>query len=319
MTLPVFTLVKTTCPAKINLTFEILGTMPDGYHEVRSLMQTLSLEDEITFSFSPGTGSISHSISASTNAELYPLDASNLISKAALKYRARVSTAQEFDIVVSTKKQIPIGAGLAGGSANAAATLVALNHFFDRPLSKSELLTLASSLGADVPFCLTGGTCIGTGRGDVLQPVQHRYRYTVLLVKPRALTVATPWAFSEYDRLEVLSNSRKIENATLKAKEHLEKQIPLDSSVLFNDLERPVFRKHTDLSELRAHIESLGGWTARLTGSGPTLFALTTDRPEALELERATREHLNELGDGNAADFDIFVVEPVDYGARIIE
>ncbi len=318
MTLRTDTLVKTACPAKINLTFEILDTMPDGYHEVRSLMQSLSLEDEITFSFSKGSGSISHSVSSTTNTDSYPLDASNLISKAVLRYGQAVAACREFDIHVSVEKKIPIGAGLAGGSADAAATLVALNHFFDRPLTEIELLRMASTLGADVPFCLKGGTCIGTGRGDILQPIEHDSKFAVLLLKPKTLMVSTPWAYGEFDRLKK-DGSTGTANLTIKAQDHLEKGLPLDSTILRNDLEAPVFQKHTSLARLRADIESLGGWTARLTGSGPTLFAVTKTRQEALALELATRDHIRNMKEDDAADFDIFVVEPVNYGARVVE
>jgi 4-diphosphocytidyl-2-C-methyl-D-erythritol kinase len=172
------TSITVNSPAKINLTFEILGLLPDGYHEVRTLMQTVSLFDELTFEIGSAkepslsieliTAGGARSPAAGEGEGQFPLGDTNLIARAIRLFLSSIDRPRALKVDVTVAKHIPIGAGLAGGSGNAAAALVALNQYFGGPLGDDAMAELAAKLGADVPFCLQGGRRLGLGRGDIL-------------------------------------------------------------------------------------------------------------------------------------------------------
>lgn len=354
--------VVTRCPAKVNLTFEILGTLADGYHEVCTLLQAISLEDELLFEFSNDsivdTDSEESSISYQNFQSDYPLSEfpmteSNLISKAIRTYQSIVPKSHSVNVGVSIRKRIPIGAGLAGGSANAAAALVAINHYFDEELSKEKLLEIGASLGADVPFAIQGGTCIGTHKGDVLRQVDGTTEFVMLLAKPRMISISTPWAFKEFDKVETKHDSQRnttygitSQNATTqvyaaqKCAELLvrTRTVSPGSSVsetdartaaqavagdLKNDLEKVVFLEHPELEMLRATIERSGAITARLTGSGPTLYALveSVEHAEGLrkKLLEFQSEYMSKHTDSKVFPLDFWIAESFSRGARVID
>lgn len=313
------------CPAKINLTFEILGTRHDGYHEVQTLLQAISLADELTFSFSEGTGKTLYLNYDSSVPGDFPRNDSNLISKAIQRFRDFVPEAGKTDVKVSIKKAIPIAAGLAGGSANAAAALRAMNAYHPYSLSEEQILDLGSKIGADVPFAINGGTCVGTGRGDILTPVEHESKLWFLLAKPRNLEVSTPWAFQEFDKRQHPAGTRS--NTTMELVSNLKVE-KLDVKLLHNDLESVLFSKYPALEKVREIIESMGALVCRLTGSGPTLYAIVEDREAAAQLRNDLVERCSKLQtDSKFATeeegqkifpLDFYIAESVDYGVRII-
>ncbi len=255
--------------AKINWTLEVLGNRPDGYHELRTLLQTLSVGDELTFELLE-RGIELHS----THPEL-PLDETNLIQRAA---RALAEfTGCPKGVRVTINKQLPMAAGLGGGSSNAAVTLLALLKLWDLQIEPRDLFRLGAQLGADVPFFFIGGTCIGVGRGDEVYPTEEIEAEHLLLVnagiamptrevygnlpleltKPGAVTNIPASLWAAYDAM----SNRQAPSGTF-------------SLVLRNDLEAPVLARHPLLAEIKQRLLANGARGALMSGSGSTVFAL---------------------------------------------
>ena len=318
MNTEVETNISVICSAKLNLTFEILGLMEDGYHEVRTLLQAIDLFDRISFTFSPSVNREVVIKTTDTSNSQFPLDQSNLIAKAVRMFQAE----DEFDFSVSVlvEKNIPIAAGLAGGSANAAAALSACNHVSPNKLDGQELEALGSRLGADVPFSLRGGTAIGTGRGDNLTAVGHNEKLFFAIIKPHELSLSTPWVYKEFDRLAPSDKSsltqKSIKNSTLFAADALSRRNLHDlRQACGNDLELPVFRNYPELEKLKNAIAGLGVWYCGLTGSGPTLWALVADREQAHFVRRKLLESI--AAECGFPEIGCWIAESVTGGAFI--
>jgi 4-diphosphocytidyl-2-C-methyl-D-erythritol kinase len=281
--------VKVRAPAKVNLTFNIKGTMPDGYHRVETLLQAIDLEDELTFSFGQ-SAELSVAISSSNNVPsvLFPCDESNLIYKAirlfldALKDQP-TNIHQSLDIKVEVAKHIPIGAGLAGGSADAAAALIAMNTVADQPFGPADLRQLGSQLGADVPFSLQGGTAIGTQRGDALQRMGMNNPLFFCIVKPRKKSVATPWAYQQFDEFKGAVPAPSCAQAAQALNSgDLERAV----AAFGNCFEPVIFSLMPELKKLKETLLQLGAWCCHLSGSGPALFAVVANREQAHYIRR---------------------------------
>lgn len=319
----------TRSPAKINLTFEITGLLPDGYHEISTIFQSVSLEDELSFAFEPGSEpglNIELTCSYVGSPGSIPLDGSNLIARAAQAYLTAVDFKEPLKVRVNVSKQIPVGAGLAGGSANAAATLKAFNFYFDQKLSDGELERLAAKLGADVPFCLSGGTQIGSHKGDELQSFTISEKMTFVLVKPRELQISTPWLYSEFDKKHIHDGKLKNGNALPDASDTIALLVKgeVESALKrFGNVFEPIaFEHHGALADIRDFLTELGSWRTHLSGSGPTIFALVP----TLEMARFIRRRvIEEEARGTAPwlekhgfHLDCFIVESVTAGARVV-
>ncbi len=256
--------ISLAAPAKINLSLRILGKRPDGYHELETLMVPIRLADEVEVTLVPG-----HEVSVACNDPEIPTGRENLCVKAVEAFREETGIAH--GIAISLMKRIPHGAGLGGGSSDAAAVLNALNELFDQPLVPEELLMLAASLGSDVPFFLHGGAAWCRGRGEILEdapPVPDR---TLLLIKP-PFPVPTAWAYGRYAALmespDPLLHPRKEESQSL------------EGITIANDLEAPVFSKYILLPVMKDWLlEQSGVESAFMTGSGSTMVAVI--RPDA--------------------------------------
>lgn len=303
-------------PAKLNLTFEIISTMPDGFHQIATIYQSIDLEDELHFELRHSSQTcIGLSVTPESRLNGFPCDDSNLICAAANAFLSTHPGRPGIDMKVAIEKNIPIGAGMAGGSSNAAATLLVLNNFFEHPLSTEELLALAGRLGADVPFCLEGGTCVGTGKGDLLSPVKTKTTLTFLIVKPTGLSISTPWAYRAYDDSEGQIAAPSLDEAVRSlADGDLEKI----ASCLGNVFEPVIHYHYPVVAELSQHLLDLGAWSCHLTGKGPTMYALVADREMAHSLRRRFLERLNSTGSGDLK-VDCFIAESVPYGARLLE
>ena len=270
--------ISVIAPAKINLHLEVLGLRKDNFHELAMIMQSISLFDELSFSHRlDGIVSLS-----SSNTEL-STNEDNLIVKAANLLKI-INKDISFGVDIDLKKNIPIGAGLAGGSTDAAATLIALNKLWDLDLSLSELKEIASQLGSDVPFCLNGGMQFCFGRGEVLQPVNiDNPKIAVLLVKDPLASVSTPWAyklFREINESKYLTKESEFEKKrnSLRHSDWIAEFKNDPSSFmppLYNDLQQVVSPK---VSSVQRTLKSLGKMPCALTyamsGSGPSCFAL---------------------------------------------
>ncbi len=250
--------------AKINLNLAVRGVRPDGYHELKTVFQSLALHD--TLRFEPAEEGLS--VTCSTPG--VPLDERNLVWKAArLVWQAADRDGEPVGRVRITKR-IPAQGGLGGGSADGAAALVGWNRLWDASLPAGRLRELAVRLGADVPFFLCAGTALGLNRGDVVQPLADARARWVVLVMP-SFGVPTLQAFQWWDEDAGLPGAPP----------------PADTPAapgmlpVFNDLEPPVSRRHAQLPEIRDRLMQAGADTAAMTGSGSTMFGLFATRQQA--------------------------------------
>jgi 4-diphosphocytidyl-2-C-methyl-D-erythritol kinase len=259
-------------PAKLNLSLRILGKRPDGFHEIDTLMVKLpGLCDELTFTAAP-------EFSFHCDDPSIPDDAGNLVVKATKAFESTTGT--EAKVSVSLKKNIPHGAGLGGGSSDAATTLLGLNQLHGHPLGVAALHDLAATLGSDIPFFLSAGASRCTGRGEKTEPVPSPPLLAVLLLKP-SFCVPTPDAYRRWQDSSELPGIRYAPQ-------------PLTGISLVNDLERPVFQKHRFLAELKQWLLERRETTAALmSGSGSTVFAVFKPEADAQALATAARAELD--------------------------
>jgi 4-diphosphocytidyl-2-C-methyl-D-erythritol kinase len=257
--------------AKINLDLRVLGTRPDGFHELRTVFQAISLHDRITCIPRPGPFALECDTAG------VPLDRTNLIWKAAeALWRSLRRTGPLRDVVVRLEKQIPLQAGLGGGSADAAATLTALARTWGVTLRPSQMTDVAAVIGADVPFFLAGGTALGLGRGDEIYPLADLPRHWVVLLIP-GFGVSTRDAFGWYDAERELSRG-----PSPREQQHVPGPWPSRAAQMINDLEAPIARHHPEIDQMKAALRRVGALAAAMTGSGSTVFGLFQKRREAL-------------------------------------
>ncbi|MGE0361339.1 MAG: 4-(cytidine 5'-diphospho)-2-C-methyl-D-erythritol kinase [Vicinamibacterales bacterium] len=254
--------------AKINLDLRILGLLPDGYHEVRTVLQSLRLHDTLTFVPARGPFVISCDDAA------IPTDAANLIWRAAdLLAGIAAPRRRVAGVRVELVKRIPAQAGLGGGSADAAATLLALTRVWDLRLTLTDLATVAARLGADVPFFLAGGTALGAGRGDDVSPLVEPPATSVVVVVP-PFGVSTPAAYRWFD-LDGPPRRPGRRGRVPPA------SWPAWAADLRNDLEAAVVRRHPAIGRLVRLLRTLGADHAAMSGSGSAVFGLFSDAETA--------------------------------------
>lgn len=262
--------------AKINLDLRVLGTRPDGFHELRTVFQALALHD--TIECVPRTGPFA--IECATAG--VPLDRSNLVWRAAdALWRALRRDGGARDMLVRLHKRIPLQGGLGGGSADAAATLVGLVHAWRVPIRPSQLVDVAASLGADVPFFLSGGTALGLGRGDEIYPLADLPRHWVVLLVP-GFGVASVDAYGWYDGERDLARGPSVREP-----QHVPGPWPSRAAQMINDLEAPIARHHPEIEQMKTALRRAGALAAAMSGSGSTVFGLFQKKREAaLAVER---------------------------------
>ncbi|MFN8657957.1 MAG: 4-(cytidine 5'-diphospho)-2-C-methyl-D-erythritol kinase [Candidatus Obscuribacterales bacterium] len=276
-------------PGKINLTLDVLGLLPGGYHEIETIFQSVDVCDELE---------IEVAAARDTRVELqclregapcadFPLDETNLIARAARAFSE--ATGETFQSTVKVNKLLPIGGGMAGGSTDGAAMLFGLNELFGSPLSSDRLSEMAGTLGADLPFCLTGGTMLGRGKGDLLTPLENNCQMFLCIVKPRKLSVSTPWVYSAFDRYQERSDAASlirrpnVQQAMDALREgDLEKLL----AGLGNVFQPLVFEEHPELQAIAKSLYDLGSWYCQMTGSGPTIFSVVANRQMAHSIRR---------------------------------
>jgi 4-diphosphocytidyl-2-C-methyl-D-erythritol kinase len=286
--------LKVAAPAKINLHLEVLGLRLDGFHELAMVMQTIDLADTLVLQTTADAA-----ICLSTNRPDLPTDGSNLIVQAAELLRSR-SGFPELGAHIQLEKRIPIGAGLAGGSSNGAATLVGLNALWGLGFSAPDLRLMAAQLGSDMPFCLDGGTQLCFGRGEQLEPVDPPAApaLAVLLIKHPASHVSTPWA---YGRCKAMRGDFYLDQEDdFEQRRQALRTGPLLQALargvvippLRNDLQLVVEPEVESVQQALALLRQLDGPTAPLavamSGSGPSSFALF----DSLARAQAAQERL---------------------------
>ena len=251
--------IKVQCPAKINLTLEVLNRREDGFHNIKSIMQTISLYDFLTVKAESGTGI---EILLDGNSDKIPYDEKNLVFKAAKAFLERAGI-NNVKISIFIEKNIPVEAGLAGGSTDGAGTFFALNELFGKPLNKGEIEELCASLGSDLNFCLNGGTAICTGRGENTEKLPSP-ALNISLIKPLGFGISAKAAYTKFAGLK----DKSVPDNTEKMAELLTNG-GFDGKLLYNSLENAVIGDYSELREIKTALPN-----AMMSGSGPTFFVL---------------------------------------------
>jgi 4-diphosphocytidyl-2-C-methyl-D-erythritol kinase len=257
--------------AKINLDLRVLGIRADGFHELRTVFQAIALHDVIRCTPRPGPFAIECETAG------VPLNSTNLVWKAAQSlWRSLRRSGDVTDVVVHLDKQIPLQAGLGGGSGDAAATLVGLARLWRLAVRPSQLVDLAATLGADVPFFLTGGTALGLGRGEEIYPLADMPRHWVVLLVP-GFGVSTIDAYGWWD-----ADHAQARSAAHREPQYVPGPWPSRAAQMVNDLEVPIARHHPEIDQMKAALKRAGALAAAMTGSGSTVFGLFQKRSEAV-------------------------------------
>ena len=261
-------------PAKINLSFHIKERRADGFHEIETVMAPISLADRITIERAGDEGEIHFSCDDSS----LPVADDNLVVRAAKLFRERTNITS--GLTISLEKRIPHGAGLGGGSSDAAGTLLGLNELFEAALEQKELLELAGQLGSDVPFFVVRSAAICRGHGEMVMPIALETKFRLVLLKPD-FGVPTPWAYSKW------KSSRELPGVDYSGQEF--------GRVRFvNDLERPVFEKFILLAHLKTWLRQQPEVAvALMSGSGSTVFAVLRDDAAGEKLAAHARKQID--------------------------
>ena len=270
--------------AKINLSLRVLGTRGDGYHELRTVFQSIALHDTLTIRARRGP------FAMTCDDPACPADETNLISRAAASlWRAAGRRGAPRDVAIDLQKRIPVQAGLGGGSSDAAAALRALARRWR--VGEAKVRAVAADLGADVPYFLEGGAVLGLERGDLLFRLAEPSPHWVVLVLP-AFGVSTKDAFAWFDRDRRRSDGARAFQARVRGPERAAPQ----ERELVNDLQAPVAARHPDIARITSALRRLGASHAAMSGSGSAVFGLFSARESAIEaagrLKSASRRTL---------------------------
>nr|WP_106788934.1 4-(cytidine 5'-diphospho)-2-C-methyl-D-erythritol kinase [Massilistercora timonensis] len=263
---------------KINLGLDVLGRRENGYHDVRMVMQTVYLYDLITLEKKEEPG-----IELATNLSFLPVNENNLA------YRAAKLLMDEFHIPgglrIELEKHIPVAAGMAGGSSNAAAVLYGMNRLFSLGLTEKELMERGVTLGADVPYCILRGTVLAEGIGEILTPLPPMPRCQILLAKP-PINVSTKMVYEKVDSCQI-GEHPDIDGLINGLKEQdLEKV----ASSMGNVLEKVTIEEYPVIDEIKQVMKENGALNAMMSGSGPTVFGIYADRAKARAAAARIRE-----------------------------
>jgi 4-diphosphocytidyl-2-C-methyl-D-erythritol kinase len=250
---------------KINLTLRVGPVRADGFHDVRTLYQSIALSDRLTLAERRGPFTV-----VSTTVGV-PTDRTNLVyTAAAAVWSALGRTGEPRDVHARLVKQIPVAAGLGGGSADAAAALVGLNKLWRGGLGRPHLARLAAELGSDVPFFLQGGTALGAGRGEELYPVDDLPRLPLVVIKPSfGVSAGDAYRWLDEDR-----QSGQAQQTGPRPAPALDMGWPGGPIALANDLEAPVTRRHPTIDDMLGALKRAGATAAAMTGSGSAVFGV---------------------------------------------
>ncbi|MBN1156689.1 4-(cytidine 5'-diphospho)-2-C-methyl-D-erythritol kinase [Candidatus Woesearchaeota archaeon] len=252
-------LVEINAPAKINLTLDVLGMRKDGFHEIKSVMAKITLYDEIKV-----LNSVKRRIVCNNPA--VPVDENNICWKAVDFVKKEFNIKKEVEIIID--KKIPVGAGLAGGSADAAVVLIALNKLWKLGLNEKQLLELGKQLGSDVPFCMKKGNYIAEGRGETLKKIKIP-KFNIVLVNP-GFEISAKEAYMLFDKSKL--KSRNSTAFYLKGK---------DIKLVGNDLDGSVLKEYPVVSEMKKELIEHNAIVAQMSGSGPSVFGMFRNRKDA--------------------------------------
>jgi len=266
--------IRVLSPAKINLFLKVTGKRPDGYHTTHTLMCGITLFDTLLFEFEESDIQI-----CCAHPEV-PVDKSNLVWKAADIFFRNVG--RDCGVKITIEKQIPVGAGLGGGSSNAATTLKALNDHFNFNISEDKLMDMGLQIGADVPFFIRSRPAIAEGVGEKLQLIDRLTPFHVLLVNP-GFSVSTAMIYKNLN-LGLTKCEKKINRNFFKGTSI---NIP---EMLCNDLETVTIKMFPEIERAKVHLFQLGAEGALMSGSGPTVFGLFSDADQAQKAYRGLKK-----------------------------
>lgn len=273
---------------KINLYLDVLSDGASGFHEIRSIMQSVSLCDRVTVSAVRGQDT---SIRLSCNLPYIPCDARNIAYKAAELFLRESGVTAE--VRIRLQKRIPVAGGMAGGSTDGAAVLRSLNKLFGEPLTTEQLMAAAEGLGSDIPFCLVGKTAVCTGRGEVIKPIPNRAKLQLLIV-PSSESVSTPWAYAELDKQFGDFAGRKVQNAArfdaLTAALAAGDVEGIGKS-MYNIFEEAILPKRPLALRAKELLLEHGAAGAMMSGSGPTVFGIFADGDARRCAEAELKKH----------------------------
>ena len=264
--------------AKINLGLDVLGRRENGYHDVRMVMQSIYLYDEVKIEKTEAPG-----IALASNLSFLPTGEGNIA------YKAAQLLTEEFEIgegvKITLNKHIPVAAGLAGGSSNAAAVLFGMNRMFHLGLTREELMARGVRLGADVPYCIMRGTVLAEGIGEELSVLPAMPKCTVLIAKP-PVSVSTKVVYEALDAKEIVEHP-DIDGIIDGLEKHSLKQV---AACMGNVLEDVTIPMHPVIEQIKGEMKEAGALNAMMSGSGPTVFGLFESRAAAREAQRRIRE-----------------------------
>jgi len=254
--------------AKINLSLDVVRKRPDGYHDVKMIMQTIGLHDRVRIEASDS------GIEVSCNCPWAPSGAGNIAYKAAQLLMDTCKVKQ--GVKISIDKRIPVAAGLAGGSSDAATVLKGLNELFSLGLNEVELMKYGKQIGADVPYCIKGGTALSEGIGEVLTELEPLPRTDIVLVKPK-IGVSTAWVYKNLDlqRIETRPDTDMLITAIKN------NRVDILAKNMCNVLETVTVQKYGVIDEIKSKLLKLGALGSMMSGSGPAVFGIFRDRQSA--------------------------------------
>jgi len=254
--------------AKINLSIDIIGKRPDGYHDVKMIMQTIALHDKVTLEVRDG------GIEIECDKSWIPTGADNIAYKAASLLMKEYNIQK--GVCIKIAKNIPVAAGLAGGSTDAAAVLKGMNKLFSLNLGENELMAVGKQVGADVPFCIKGGTMLAEGIGEVLTELDSFSKVDIVLVKPE-IGVSTAWVYKNLDLGKISIRP----DIPLLIKAISNKDRICVAQNMKNVLESVTIEKHEVIKEIKQELMRLGALGSMMSGSGPSVFGIFEDRAKA--------------------------------------
>jgi len=267
--------------AKINLALDVLGKREDGYHELSSVMQTVGLRDKLSI-----RKLYTSRIKLNSNAKWLPVDERNLAFKAAQVLLERFPA--PYGVLIEIDKKIPISAGLGGGSADCAAALLGIKKLFNLPVSMDELLEIAATLGADVPFCLLKGTALAEGIGEILTPLKPCPPVHIVIAKP-PVSISTRDVFRQFK----MENVGKRPNIDKMIADIESRDIKAVASGLCNVLESVSVKEFVVIERLKRIMLANGAMGAIMSGSGPTVFGMFEDKATAQKTVSKIRTELS--------------------------
>ncbi|MCP4548857.1 MAG: 4-(cytidine 5'-diphospho)-2-C-methyl-D-erythritol kinase [bacterium] len=263
--------LKALAPAKINLGLEVVRRRRDGYHDIETLFQTIDIQDKLEFTICPETNDLSLRLKGISS----PEGDDNIVSRV-YNLMCRDYPERKTGLKVVLDKSIPLGAGLGGGSSDAAATILAINRLWRLKLSHERLQTLALEIGSDVPFLLQGGTAIGRGRGEELTKMPYLSQGAFLLVNP-GFSISTAWAY-EGLKMGLTGNPYRIRVEQVKAYLH---RFPASGMLIRNRFEDVVYPSYPEYNAIVDRLDEVGAIHVSMSGSGAVVYGTFPDRRAA--------------------------------------